>query len=214
MKQIIHLQSKNFVEIYNGKERYYGGNQEWFREKLLQDAGCGVIALTNMICYLTKQRILSQEDYIQKMYEATKFLQVWHIGDIPLGIWPSSRFHRAIQKMAKSYGISISSKTFLPRIREDMILTQIKEILARDIPLPMLLGVSTKFHNLPFQFLNGKTKVIADSSQHWVVITGLYQAENGKIYLRTSSWGGILDICFEDWYQGWWPQGIIKIKVE
>ena len=183
MEEEIYLKDfENFVKIDN---LYYGGDQTWlFSEnhipKFWADRSCGLIAVTNTLCYLFRDQYpsLTKQSYTAFAMDLYPFIKPKVYGIPTVGI---------IVKALNKYVVSINRKlTPVPLIKPTNIttvITYIKNALQQDYPI-MMLTLNTKTRSLKY---------------HWVTITGYYKTSLGENFIVTSNWGNQVVYNLDQW---------------
>lgn len=170
----------NFIPVeYNGvegyeKELYYGGNQSWFYDKkknnsfddrIIEDGGCGAIASTDLIIYLSQYRsktkkvmpftltkdkkfsipYMSYSDYTEltrKLVNEYIKPNTYHVFNNK-GTFGYLPFQ--LKYMIKEYlknndiNIKVNNETIL-FMKKNSLLNKIKKQLKSDIPVPIMVG--------------------------------------------------------------------------
>lgn len=194
---------ERFVEIWDGDTRYYGGDQEWYKEKLAQNGACGTVAAANITAYMASRdekykKLYGYDDFskvnfVSHMNEMYEFLKPFHIPftEIPLGIWPMSRFEKAVEKFAKAKGVSFNGVYDSSRFTKENAIRYIENGLKKDAPVAMLIGFNDKLNDIEVMQPNGEIWVQSSFETHWVVITELRTDDiAGKSIAKVSTWGG------------------------
>lgn len=190
MKTCISLSSPNFIEVQNGKEKSYGGNQSWWEErnKRLKKLGCGVISCSDTELYIMGENTITYESYMQ--YVDFRFKKYYHFvlaNGVPF--WKMCfGFWRALKANSKNYFV-----WWTPTVRKDKLLAYIEKMLANDNPVPASYYVFFKKNGLPlYRYNDSQNKLIysQDIHSHYFTITGICRDEaTEKKYIKLSSWG-------------------------
>lgn len=198
------IQLRNqYIQVDDNQSISFGGNQAWFSEKKLSDYGCGLVAMGDILLYLTKTGRINKtaaelvlrrgEIYDKETY--LKYLRIlekkyFYVSRLIRGITGFGLvigFNRfsAGQKSAlrASWGVPVS------RIGD-----AVRKSLEKDIPVLFSVGA-----NFPWIF--GKKSVTlyekrgriytkkTQTRKHYMTITGIEQDDMlGELY-QISSWG-------------------------
>ena len=79
-----------YVAVMKDRTLSYGGNQSWFQGKILKKYGCGVIAGTDVLLYLSLHK-----EYCRGM----EFKEEKDIN----GIWEEEQYQDAVKTMRRRY---------------------------------------------------------------------------------------------------------------
>ena len=213
MEVQVHLQH-NYIQVLREEDgtKTFGGDQGFFakteqankREKRKRSSGCGVIALSDLLFYLGRQRKelqiwpssfyeqkeLPEADYRKWFAESYRMLFGIPFSSGISSLWLTFRINLFFKKRKSPYrafwGLKIS------RIHE-----RIEHMLRQDIPvilcIPVMLFQKDKKDGIRFyekeELESGKIsdrKVLV--SGHFVVVTGIL-VEKEELYYEISSWG-------------------------
>lgn len=224
--------SVKFVEIRDDDgKNYYGGDQEWYKEKVAQDGACGTVAAANITAYLAGNDIkysglynypdFSKTNFLAHMYDLYKYLSPYYIPfkNFPLGIWPMSKFIRGVEKFARSRNVSLKGQgveklavcrsALHNSVNEDSKFSRnniadfIKNGLIRNSPVAMLIGFNNNLKNIEVQQPNGYSFVQRSFATHWVTVTEIKEDKiNDKITVKVSTWGGYSYFDLDDYING------------
>lgn len=181
---------EDFVKILDGRRVYYGGDQEWFEDKVYRRVGCATVSAANIMAYLSnkieysslnKHKGFSKFDFINHMNELAKYI----VPDPSIGIISALYFIEKVESFSKSRLISLNSKWISNVESFENICTFIKEALNKDMPIAMLM------------YKNEKLK---DYDWHWMTITKYYR-NNEHTYVKVSTWGECKIIRLEEFYK-------------
>lgn len=217
--------SERFVDITDGNRRYYGGNQAWFewggdrkKEIVARKAGCGVVAAANIAAYLAGSNPdyrglypypgYTKEDYILHMKEMYEYIPPFHLGEIPLGVWPVERLARGMKRFSASRGVRIRP-VWCRRIfnRRNMI-RYIADGLNGDCPVAMLVGMG-RLKKSAVTYYDGRV-VMENMKLHWVTVTELKVNEAEKTAtVKVSTWGGWAELDLDAYLDEWIYEGIL-----
>ncbi|PKK39015.1 hypothetical protein ABB02_01629 [Clostridiaceae bacterium JG1575] len=150
---------------------YFGGDQSWFSKKRDVATGCGPVALTNLLVYALGK------PFSREAFQALQEETLAHLRGPVLS--PLS-FCRGARSLFRAHGLSIGSETlwcFGPNIQSQKVRAFVRECLSAGHPVALLLGPnrSRRAHRRDF-------------SNHWVLITDLWEEEE-TFTLGMSSWG-------------------------
>lgn len=176
----------------------YGGNQSWSYSAAMRKSGCGVIAATDLLFYLHRNR---------KGCQTEVFFRILEGGTISL-----AAYNRLAEGMRRKYfpiipqlgtnGLGVAAglncyfrKYHLPlRARWAVwgkdVWNEVEQMLADDLPVILAIG-----QNVPFFWTNHKLRLYVKQKEgiyqssgavkaHYVTITGIEPR-----WVRVSSWG-------------------------
>ena len=188
------------VSCINDKgEGSYGGSQMWYRDKVLVNSGCGVIAGLELILNMQGITEVDKNEYLDLMDEAAGFIKpvilpfkvnkVKLFGKTFMGSFGVTvpRLRRGLRKLAKDRGIDCKVKTYGTNIVE-----KTKELLAKGMPVALL--IRAPLHNVVMYNENGKPSGVS-LGQHFVIVTDY---DDEKDLFVISSWGEKYKIDPED----------------
>lgn len=207
--------AESFVKIADKDQVWYGGDQAWYdwgnddiKTHISQKGACGVIAAANITAYLAGHHLqyrdlyqypdYTKTSYMLHMKELYEYVVPWHIGRIPLGVWPAGKLARGVRSFADSRNTVLrpvqSSRIFN---RENMI-RYIGEGLKKDSPVAMLVGART-LNKIEIVGSGGRSWT-QDISFHWVTITEMTVDErHGTAKVRVSTWGGQAELDLDQY---------------
>lgn len=175
----------------------YGGNQNWLHSAVMRKCGCGVIAATDLLLYLHRNR---------------KECQTEVFSGIPVqGLVSLSDYDRLSERLRKGYfpviptfgtsgfSVALGLNVYFRRYRlplraiwavwREDLWNHIEQMLMDDLPVILTIG-----QNVPFFWMNHKLRLYVKTDgwyrstssvkAHYVVITGM-----DSRWLRVSSWG-------------------------
>ncbi len=175
----------------------YGGNQNWSHNVVMRKCGCGVIAATDLLLYLYRNRKNCQTDV---------FSGIPVQGSIPLSAYDrlSERLRRGYFPVippfgTSGFGVVLGLNAYFRKYRlplqakwavwRDELWKHVEKMLADDLPVILTIG-----QNVPFFWMNHKLRLYVKTDgwyrsssgvkAHYVVITGM-----DSRWLRVSSWG-------------------------
>lgn len=207
--------AERFVEIWDGDTRYYGGDQDWYDEKLAKDGACGTVAAANITAYMAGRdekykRLYGYDDFskgnfLAHMNEVYEFLKPFRIPftEIPLGIWPMGRFEKAVEKFAKAKGVAFNGVRDFSRFTKENVIDYIESGLKKGAPVAMLIGFNNKLDDIEVVQPNGHSWRQSSFATHWVVITELKTDDiTGKSIAKVSTWGGYSYLDLDAYLKG------------
>lgn len=186
-----------YIAVMNGGKLSYGGSQSWAKGTVMKKYGCGVIAGTDMLLYLSLHKdycighelneknrngILEAEDYMETVQKMSrKYFPV-----IPGFGMPGWLLAAGINRYLRVNRIPLKA-SFGMFGRN--LLSRIQAMLTHDIPVILAVGpnfpLPFRKHKLTFYRKSGEVyEEAAKTAAHYVTVTGM----DGK-WLRISSWG-------------------------
>ncbi len=205
-KAVMLQQAEGFVRITEGDIWHYGGNQAWFaweagenQSHVARKGACGTVALANITAYLAKSSPacaglysypdFTRESFLSHMKDLYTYVSPWHMGRVPLGIWPVCRLAAGMERFARDRGIRLKAVWREWPFSRGNVLRYLKEGLEKDLPPAMLVGP----HRLEQiqVYYPGRDSHEEDIRLHWVTVTGLKmdQGQN-QVKIKVSTWGG------------------------
>ena len=179
----------SFVKIRDKNSIYYGGNQQWYKNKRRVINGCGPVAGANVLAYLS-----TKDDRYANLYDEenlskenfTKFQEKIYdlIKPSPLGLININHFIKTIIRYGISNGVDLSYRKlgFSDRnFTYSSSYSFIRNALNRDLPV-VIFNLDLR-RNFLFRW-------------HWMVITRIY-VEAGETKVILSSWGGRYVVDFD-----------------
>lgn len=215
MKKTESTKLNNSYVSVNGS---FGGNQSWFEKiedrkhgETIRDFGCGLIAVGDIILYVTDYKVLeggkeslndtTYRDFILSIEK--KFFHVLPKLGIsgPLLAWGLNLYFFMHRKEIRKYtGSKYHARWF---VRQKNLLKRIKEMLSNDIPVLFSIGpgffTKTKVNLYDRTDEAGKLifKPVNKTKDHYVMITGVYEGE--KTMLEISSWGKRFYVSYDEY---------------
>lgn len=174
-------EKEKLLNVINNGRKYYGGNQNWFKEKNKIYNGCGPIAAANIL-YFEKRKRDKNVNYKQLMEDFYN-----NIKPGLLGLTSINKFIKAVLDYGKTQGIDLKYEKLIKRNKNFTYSSALNFIIngiIKDVPVAAL--------NLD---IRKKSKF----SWHWVLITGVVRKSN-KDFLKISSWGKKYFIDFSKVY--------------
>lgn len=187
-----------YIAVMKDGDLFYGGNQSWSKGVILKKYGCGVIAGTDLLLYLSLHK-----DYCRsKEFKGE---------DIENGILDFDRYLETVKKMRRKYFpvipgfgmpgwlLVMGLNRYFRRNRIPLkasfgvlgrnMWSRTGAMLVHDIPVILAVGpnfpIPWKRHKLAFYERKGAAYVPAcEAATHYVTITGTEEQ-----WLKISSWG-------------------------
>ena len=229
----IYELDNEYVSVYYEKAENewrtsYGGDQDWLYDsktglnnKDLEDFGCGVIAFSDEILYLSKSssryetkitdevEMLMNGGYEYESYvEYVLNMDETYVGTTeggPLG----TELVSGMNKYFKSYDIDYRASW---KVSKDKIYSRIKDMVTDDIPVILSIGpakilqFSKKKDKVSDEKVNLYVKndyeyvVSQKTNNHYVIVTGIVKDKiTDDIWLRVSSWGEMYYINYDEY---------------
>ncbi len=184
------------LEITKGENRYYGANQEWYRQLWRRKAGCGPTTAAMQLCYLahTRRKLaglcplkdMEREGFVAYMDEVWDFVTPG-----PQGLNAVRKYAGAIVRFAAARGIEASP----------LELEVPQKVTARpsfyDCAAFIRAGLQG---DCPVAFLNlhnGRVENL--DAWHWVLITELH-CDGDRVTCAVADGGKRLEIDLRLWY--------------
>ena len=160
----------------------FGGSQEWYKDLWRRKSGCGPVAASNIIWYLTRQRG-GRDQYIELMNEMFTYVTPGM-----RGVNNASIFSDGIIKYIAKHGLA-----FVPHALElpskpnnrpglDTVCEFILSALTADSPVAFLCLSSGNVENL--------------DDWHWVTIISI---DTDTTKIEVVDHGKRLDVCISEW---------------
>ena len=196
--------SKRFIPVTEGEDRFYGGNQAWFtwenqknKTLIAQKGGCGTVASANITAYLAQSssqftRLYAYKDFtkssfILHMKEMYEYVRPYQIGSVPLGVWPLGRLADGVERFAWDRGVRLYPVWQDREFNRENVIQYIGEGLERNLPVAMLVGTN-RLCQVPILYEGGRISR-EDIYLHWVTITELCLEDN-LAKVKAATWGG------------------------
>lgn len=212
----------DFLRITQDSQVWYGGDQAWFDFTVGQYGGCGTVAAANMTAYLAGayaqlhglygQPDLQRESFLKHMNILYEWVRPWKVPFVnrnkkpwrsfgwTVGLWPTVRFARGVERFAHSRGICLRGRRINSRSSLEETAEFIRESLERDCPVAMLIGVRPRYEREQVQRPDGVRWQQTHFSMHWVVITMLTKQEE-TFMVKVSTWGGYSWLDLKPWHE-------------
>ncbi len=122
-----------------------------------------------------------------------KFMKIFHLDNISLGIPTITRFSRGFKNFVNSLGMEVEAvvypRSFLSGWTKLGAVDFISRALEEDKPVALLNTFNKGLKGLEYEAVSGE-KRRGNFDRHWIVITGMLVDESSeKVYLYASSWG-------------------------
>ncbi len=190
----MHALKHPYPSVLREETVSYGGNQNWSARRDLRLCGCGAVAMTDLVCYLTR-------------YHGCRGPEIGQTDPIPLDVYDRlcSSLQRKYLPMIPPMGITgfhlaaglglyfqihrIGLRPFWG-VRSKNFWTAMADMLERDLPVIFAVGPNFPFvwqqHklNLYRKTADGRYVAVSRVKAHYMTATGL--DEN---WMRVSSWG-------------------------
>ena len=199
-------------------------------ELFLDEMGCGIVSAADLLLYLAKSRpefapfiqnsvqytqngFVEYQSYCEFIKSINNYIPImgiiiqkegeednWNSGGVYTFSYFSGLNNYAIQNGINLWAYWNTSK--------ELLLPGIKDMLQKDIPVPLLMGDGSKDDGISFYreiIPRGSQRYILNNfaqkvNCHYVNITGLLEDHiGGKTILEISSWGKRFYISYEDY---------------
>lgn len=226
---IIGLKDSNrFVDIRSGGSQYYGGNQAWYewdgdagKEAVARKAGCGTVAAANITAYLAASRPeygelypyldYSKRNFLLHMKEMYRYVEPFHMGGLPLGVWPVERMAKGVERYARSRGVRLGAVWYHGFFNRKNVIRYIADGLERDSPVAMLVGLG-RLRKAWVSYHDGR-KTMEKMSLHWVTVTEMSVNEREHTArVKASTWGGWTELELDDYLDEWIYEGLLYFQ--
>ena len=187
-----------YIAVMKDGELFYGGSQSWAASRTMQKYGCGVIAATDLLLYLSLHkeycgsREFTGEEYENGILEAGEYMET------------AGRMRRRYFPVVPGFGmpgwlLSAGINHYFRKNRIPLrscfgvlnrnLQNRIGAMLSHDIPVILAVGpnfpIPRKKHKLALYKKTGGAYVEAcRTAAHYVTVTGLYEQ-----WMKISSWG-------------------------
>ena len=168
----------------------YGGSQMWWKDKVLVNSGCGIIAGLEVMLNIDGVEEIDRDEYLEKMDEMSKIIRPLRL---PFKGEPVKVFGRTymgslgvmfpvlvhgLKKIIKKRGLNYKVRTYQLNFEE-----RTRALIERNIPVILL--IRAPFKNVPMYDKDGKS-IDFSLGQHYVTVTD-YDEEQEMFVI--SSWG-------------------------
>ncbi len=156
---------------------YYGGNQSWFKESSKRNAGCGTVAVANIMAYYDKflgygklytPYNNSTSDFLTHMYEVERYVPANNLIGIPLKRDLAIYMERYMK--SKGYSGYTNFKDFSSSYSSDKL--TLRNVMS---------------NNKPVAFLQIYNDYYDDFDYHWMTITKYFENSTTS-YIALSTW--------------------------
>lgn len=181
-----------FVPIYYDGETWYGGTQKWYSSPGQRSNGCGPVAASNILYYMSTTdskydnmypySSLSQSNFLSFMNTVYFVMSPSIYGEISISHWAS-----CVKSVAQIYGVSLSSSTRSSSSSKSTCASFIKSALKNDKPVGSL--------NLALAYGSGQ-----EEAWHWITITKYYQGSDDNRWIAVSSMGKRRGVDWDAYY--------------
>lgn len=197
MKKLVGL-NDNYISV----DGSFGGSQTFFRgvpgfwNKYRDKGGCGIVALTDIVNYLSSTNTFSSKDEYMKEFKKNSLRIAWIPTKYGLSfIQQTIGLKILLSKSHQDYKCfwCLSKKKLLPRI---------SRMLSKNIPVPICIpNTLFKRNNIDtLPFYNEDRIIISRVKGHFVVATGIFEDEKShEVYLQISSWGQKYYISYNEY---------------
>lgn len=184
----------NFLEIFEDNNIFYGGHQSWLGEKSNVINGCGPIAASNILAYLSNKspkykNLYPKESFSKENYNEFQREMYSLLNPSVIGLLDVNKFVDRIIKYGKENNVDLKAEKLMFNNKNFNYLSCYSFIingLIRDVPVAAF--------NMDFR----KRFIF---SWHWIVITRIYKDHENKIKVVVSSWGKRYDIYFSELFK-------------
>ena len=185
-----------FVRIYAPNDGYttdyaYGGDQNWYTSSARRNNGCGPVAASNVLYYMSSVDSdlealfpyfsLTRSTFLSFMNDVYEYVSPAAFGEISLSDWAND-----VIDWASDHGVSLDSNPMTVQNSKTTCANYIKTGLRLDRPV----GSLNLAANWP-----GSTQ-----AWHWVTITKYYQGSDDNRWLAISSVGERVGIDWDAYY--------------
>lgn len=168
----------NFLEIYDEKKFYYGGNQEWFEEEINRKYGCAAVSASNLLAYksisegitnLYEYKDFSKDNFLKYMNELIK----WTKPREKVGILNPKDFIKGVYNFGEYKGISLEFGIIYFNTSYYEFCSFIKKALNENKPIAILIL---------------RNEALREFDWHWMTITKYFRTGD-NININVSTWG-------------------------
>lgn len=179
--------SKNFVSVKKDGKIFYGGHQNWLKEKGLskffRDRACVVTAFTNVYFYMTGQRLVDFDAYNNIQYYFYR-----KIRPKANGVPTAKSLLNRLDIINHQFDLSLSYRILEDRLTDRSSLEEKMAFIEQGLN-----------KDRPVIFINWLSKDIEVMRHHGLVITEMNK-KDGKHELVVSSWGRSYRFFLEDFH--------------
>ncbi|SHK36461.1 hypothetical protein SAMN02745248_02384 [Hathewaya proteolytica DSM 3090] len=212
-----NIENKDFLPIVDEKQcLHYGGNQGWFSEEkwlsqeyVLNNAGCGTIAVSNLLLYCERKKENNNSE-IEKEYYMD------YVKEIDMLYTQTKRWGTLGNELSKVINVYLKDMNYQASweyfLNDGEMLYKIMEMLKKDIPVIFSVGPNTPniFGKYKINLYKQNKEYGSDdlyeynhnynTNSHYMTITGVIVdnlASKHNVMLCVSSWG-------EKYYVDYW----------
>ena len=200
-----HALQHPYVSVIKDGQQSYGGNQTWLSRQDLQQCGCGAVAMTDFLCYVTRwHHYPPPEEYtadpipLEDYNRMVSRLQLHYLPMVP---------PFGINGIALAAGLGLYCKvhqiplTAFWGVRQKNFWNAMADLLDRDLPVVFAIGPNFPFlwtkYRLNLYRKCGETYLaVSRVKGHFITATGL-----DETWIRISSWGKEYYIHREEYAQ-------------
>ena len=177
-EKMTDLKKEKIIEITEGKKVFYGGNQKWFKNKVLQKVGCSIVAGANLIAYtalaeknenLFPYKDSSKNNFVKLMNETAKYLKP----DEEIGTISTLYFIQGMKKFFEDKHIKVDPQWITTEYEYEEFEKFIVNAVKEDKPVILMLLKNLK---------------LSEFNWHWMTITRIFNC-NDIVYVYVSTWG-------------------------
>lgn len=212
----------DYLRIGRGRGELYGGNQSAFGG-LIENTGCGLIAMGDISLYLSGKTKLTTDEYQKYIRDFNaRFVRLRMLGgllgklfgmcsiDGRSGILLRGYFRKNRTPLsARAVPLPVSRRDMKKPACDRKCFRLIERSLSADKPVIIGVGVS-KSHKLPMYVRNADDPALFErknaTSNHYVTVTGALVCTNAEtqeqtVLFRISSWGKMYYIDLDELYE-------------
>lgn len=170
--------SEKIIEITEGNRVFYGGNQEWFKDKALKKVGCSIVAASNLIAYkalkdnnekLFAFKDKSKKNFLKLMDSVGEYL----VPDERIGVISTLYFIDRMKNYFEDKDVKVNPKWITTEYDFEEFESFIYSELKKDKPLLLMMLRNLKLREVDW---------------HWMTITRMFKC-NDILYVNVSTWG-------------------------
>ena len=208
MKQEIGL-SKQYILVQDSGTTSTGGNQEWLSDKTGKLYGCGLIAVTDLLHYITEESWKEKYKYLEFVQDLRKrYVRLFYLGLTGWGV------SRGLNRYFRSHHMQYQAKWSVPKSK---LKNAIRNMLERDLPVILSVGPNWPRiwgkQGVPIYRKNARGELVKaqDIRAHYVTVIGMkddvmkliswgkvyyMRWDEYKAYLKNDSCGLFTNICY------------------
>lgn len=207
----------DYIRVKDSKGFSYGGNQNWFEKGTLCNYGCGLVAIGDIILYLSKTPGMFKKNIYKDFSNKVFFEREEYLGylkKLSRGNFYVPGFSHGMMAPLIAAGFNIFAMTHGSGARafwgtmRHKIHNQIESMLKDDIPVLFSVGI-----NFPFIWRNDGLQLYINTGtreslkleksgtvlRHYMVITALTEDKSYGELMRVSSWGREYYVLWSDY---------------